>query len=117
PKTAAAGLSARRRPIGNFTVGPRAPLILILCTAIVIASAVSHFAAVWLGLPTPVMAYRRIGPENGPQVVYAGSSVMDFGLSWPEVSEKLGQGIESWGLIGSSPSEWEASQRLANGSN
>jgi hypothetical protein len=119
PATVAAGLSVRWRPIQNLLVNvtPRAQLILVLCTAIFIASAVSHFVAVWLGLPTPTMIYRRIGPEDGPQVFCAGSSVVQFGLSWPEISEALGQGIENWGLGGSTPTEWEVSQSLATNTN
>jgi hypothetical protein len=50
-------------------------------------------------------------------VFCAGSSLLQFGLAWPEVSEALGQGIENWGVAGSSPSEWEFSQRLATNSN
>ena len=115
PKTVAAGLSVRRRPIENllFNVTARARLILVFCVAILIAAALSHFAARWLGMPTPTMVYRRIGPESGSQVFCAGSSVVQFGLSWPEISVALGQGIENWGLGGSTPTEWEMSQPLS----
>lgn len=117
PKTAAAGLSARRRPIGNFSLAPKAQLILIFCTAIFIAAAISHFVAAWLGLPKPTPAYRRIGSQNGPQVFCAGSSLLQFALSWPEIAAKLGQGIESWGVGGSTPTEWEVFQNLATNTN
>jgi len=119
PKTVTAGLSVRWRPIEDLliSVGPKAQLIFVLCSAIFIAAAISHFAAAWLGLPRPVATYRRIGPENGPQVFCAGSSVVQFGLSWPEISETLGQGIESWGLGGSTPTEWEETQSLATNTN
>ena len=119
PKTVAAGSSVRWWPIENrlISVGPRAQLIVVLCAAILIAAAVSHFAAAWLGLPKPAMVYRRIGPEDGPQVFCAGSSLLQFGLSWPEIAEKLGQGIENWGLGGSTPTEWEVSQSLAVNTN
>jgi hypothetical protein len=118
-KTVAEDLPARWRPMGGLSskVGPRAQLVLVLCIAIFIAAAVSHFVATWVGLPTPEATYRRIGPEDGPQVFCAGSSVVQFGLSWPEISEALGQGIESWGLGGSTPTEWEASQSLATNTN
>lgn len=119
PQTVAAGLSARWRPLENLSlkVAPKAQLILVLCTAIFIAAAVSHFAATWLGLPSPTLIYRRIGPQSGPQAFCAGSSVVQFGLSWPQISETLGQGIENWGLGGSTPEVWEISQSLANNTN
>jgi len=82
-----------------------------------IASAGSNFVARWIGLPPPGAAYRRIGPLDGPQVFCAGSSLLQFGLSWPEISKTLGQGMENWGIGGSSPSEWEVSQALATNVN
>jgi hypothetical protein len=76
-------------------------LILVLSLAVLLASIVSHSVAAWIGLPKPVAIYRRIGPVTGPQVFCAGSSVVQFGLSWPEISEALGQGsrIGEWWLI------------------
>jgi hypothetical protein len=71
---------------------------------------ISHAGAIWIELRKPQGVYRRIGPESGPQVFCNGSSLLQFGLSWPEVSEQLGQGIESWGVAGSTPSEWEVFQ-------
>ncbi len=71
---------------------------------------ISHAVAIWIKLPKGRAVYRRIGLESGPQVFCAGSSLLQFGLSWPEVSEQLGQGIESWGEAGSTPSEWEVFQ-------
>jgi hypothetical protein len=73
---------------------------------------ISHAVAIWIEL-APQVTYRRIGPESGPQVFCAGSSLLQFGLSWPEVSEELGQGIESWGEAASTSSEWEVFQGLA----
>ncbi len=64
-------------------------------------------------MPKPGAAFRRIGPETGPQVFCAGSSLLQFGLSWPDISRSLDQGMENWGVGGSSPSEWEVSQLLA----
>jgi hypothetical protein len=115
PKTALANLSTRWRLMRNLSpsVARSRHVIIVVGTAIIIAAAISQFAAAWLGLPRPVMAYRRIGPQTGPQVFCAGSSVVQFGLSWPEISNALGQGIENWGLGGSTPSEWEVSQSLA----
>jgi hypothetical protein len=71
---------------------------------------ISHAVAIWIKLRKPQAVYRRIGPESGPQVFCAGSSLLQFGLSWPEVSEQLGRGIESWGAAASTPSEWEMFQ-------
>lgn len=56
------------------------------------------------------MTCRRIGPSDGPQAYCAGSSDVQFGFGWPEISAALGQGIESCTLVGSSPAEWEPSQ-------
>ena len=67
----------------------------------------------WIGLPNPAAAFRRIGPQSGSQVFCAGSSLLQFGLAWPEISKVLGKGMENWGIGGSSPSEWELSQPLA----
>jgi len=40
-----------------------------------------------------------------------GSSLTIDGVDWKLVSEKLGFGIEIWGVAGSSPSEWEVLHR------
>jgi hypothetical protein len=50
-------------------------------------------------------------------VFCAGSSLLQFALSWPEISETLGKGIENWGVGGSSPEIWEVSQREATNTN
>jgi len=86
---------------------------MAICGAIL----VSHLAAAWIGLPKVSVTYRRIGPETGPQAFIAGSSVVQFGLSWSDISKTLGQGMENWGVAGSSPGEWEVSQGLATNSN
>jgi hypothetical protein len=113
-KTAAEGSSMPIRS-GHDVPGRsrKAQFLVVVCTAILIAAAVSHLVTAWFGLYTGKATYRRIGPTNGPQVFCAGSSLLQFGLSWPEVSEALGQGIENWGVGGSSPDVWEVSQRLA----
>lgn len=85
--------------------------------AVSISIGLNHVIAKWIELPGPGMAYRRIGPESGPQVFCAGSSVVQFGLSWPKISAVLGQGIENWGLGGSTPTEWEVSQRFSTNTN
>jgi hypothetical protein len=43
--------------------------------------------------------------------------VIQFGLSWADISETLSQGMENWGVAGSSPEEWEVSQGLETHSN
>jgi hypothetical protein len=66
-------------------------------------------SAPWLGRATGI--YRRVGPQDGPQVFCAGSSLLIWGLSWPEISKSLGQGIENWSVGGSSPEIWEVFQQ------
>jgi hypothetical protein len=95
----------------------KARFIFIVCATILMASMASHLVARWIGVANSGAAYRRIGPETGPQVFCAGSSLLQFGLLWPEISKTLGQGMENWGVGGSSPSEWEFSQTLATNSN
>lgn len=89
----------------------------VVCATLLLASVGSHLVAGWIGLPKPGAAFRRIGPPGGPQVFCAGSSLLQFGLAWPEISKALGQGMENWGVGGSSPSEWEMSQTLATNAN
>jgi hypothetical protein len=102
----------------NFKVASRkGQFLVVILATFLIASIISHFIALKFGLHTGNAAYRRIGPLDGPQVFCAGSSLLQFGLSWPEVSAKFGQGIENWGVGGSSPEVWEVSQRLATNSN
>lgn len=92
-------------------------LAIVVVLAAILGSLTSHLVARWVGIPKPVMAYRRIGPTTGPMVFVAGSSLVQFGLSWPEISEHLGQGIENWGVGGSTPEIWEISQVLATNVN
>lgn len=87
--------------------------------SLVLASAANHFLARWLAITRTegVGIYRRVGPEGGPQVLCAGSSLLVSALSWSNVSEALGQGVETWGVGGSSPEiweEWQARRPLAN---
>jgi hypothetical protein len=101
----------------GFVRTPQTRFLFAICIALLTAILVSHAVATWMKLPKARAHYRRIGPETGPQVFCAGSSLLQFGLSWPDVSAALGQGIENWGVAGSSPSEWEASQKLALNTN
>jgi hypothetical protein len=92
-------------------LGGIAFLSLALC------SLANYALALWLGLPLSAPwsrgtgIYRRIGPEGGAQVFTAGSSLLIQGVSWPEVSESLGAGIENWSVGGSSPEVWEVFQQ------
>ena len=61
--------------------------------------------------------YRRVGPQDGPQALAAGSSLLQSAVSWPKVSESLGQGVETWGVGGSSPEIWEQWQQQRPHSN
>jgi hypothetical protein len=119
PKAVAAELSIPRRVVGGLSpdVARKAKFLLIVCSALVIAIVFNYLVAFWIKLPNYTPVYRRIGPESGPQVFCAGSSLLQFGLSWPDVSKTLDQGIESWGVAASTPSEWEVFQNLAENTN
>lgn len=120
PKVLTAGLSMPQRVIHGLSlnVPGKAQLLFVVCLALVIAIVFNYVAASWIKLPGhTAMQLRRIGPKTGPQVFCAGSSLLQFALSWPEVSETLNQGIENWGMAASTPSEWEVSQNLANNTN
>jgi hypothetical protein len=89
----------------------RAPQFLFMVlSAVMIVAVISHLLAAWFGFPPARPTYRRIGPEKGGQIYCAGSSLLQFGLSWEEVSKALGEGVENWGVGGSSPSEWDVLQ-------
>jgi hypothetical protein len=95
----------------------------IVFLSLALCSVANHCLAYWLGLPRNTSwtraeaVYRRIGPQNGQQVFCAGSSLLVSGLSWPEVSESFGQGIENWTAAGSSPEIWEVLQQQPRNSN
>jgi hypothetical protein len=119
PKALAAGISIPRRVVRGLSldVPAKAQFLFVVCLALVIAIVFNYLVASWIKLPKHTPIYRRIGPEAGSQVFCAGSSLLQFALSWPEVSETLDQGIENWGMAASTPSEWEVSQSLANNTN
>ena len=106
------------RPSFILKVSKRARLLFVLGVSLLIAIMLDHSVASWIKLPSFEVPYRRIGPQSGPQVFCAGSSLTQFGLSWPEISEQLGQGIETWAVgAGSSPVEWEVFQNLPTNTN
>jgi hypothetical protein len=92
-----------------------AGLLAVSLLSLALASFADHVLAHWLGVSRTAGAgigtYRRVGPETGPQAFCAGSSLLLWDLSWREVAESLGQGIETWGVGGSSPEIWEVAQR------
>jgi len=99
----------------------RLALAKVLLLSVVLASAADYSLLFWLKIPqTPtnfIGMYRRVGPESGPQVFCAGSSLTVSALSWSGVSTGLGQGIETWGVGGSSPDIWEEWQKQRPQSN
>jgi hypothetical protein len=96
-------------------------LAIVLLLSFVIASVADYGLVSWLKVPRPpssfIGVYRRAGPESGPQVFCAGSSLTESALSWSKVSAALEQGIETWGVGGSSPDIWEEWQKLRPQSN
>ncbi len=82
---------------------------LIFCSAIVIASAISHVMVRELGIRTGGIGYKLLGEsEEGKTLAVAqGSSLMVEGLAWRQISKTMEVGIENWFVAGSSPSEWE----------
>jgi hypothetical protein len=94
-----------------------AVLVFALLAAALADQAIGRWLGFSSGLGDGAGTYRRTGPETGPQVFCAGSSLLQFGLSWREVSATLRQGIENWGVGGSSPEIWELSQPRARNSN
>ena len=88
---------------------------MILLLSLLLASVADYALVFWLQvprLPTNFIGiYRRVGPESGPQVFCGGSSLMEAALYWSKVSAALGEGIETWGVGGSSPDIWEEWQK------
>jgi hypothetical protein len=118
-KVVAAQQATNPPVIPDLSGGPRhvPQLLFVVSSAIIIVAIISHWLVAWLGFPSDKPVYRRIGPENGRQVYCAGSSLLQFGLSWEEVSKAIGEGIENWGVGASSPSEWEVLQTRETNAN
>src|SRR5262249_37378811 len=90
---------------------------VVFFLSLVLASCANFWLASWLGVPRPpgqfsgvLGVYRRLGPGTCPQGLFAGSSLLVSALSWSEISGGLGQGMETWGIGGSSPDVWEVWQ-------
>ena len=99
----------------RFSSGKQLATVAVL--SVILSSAAHHAVAHWLGFSRNApwaradAVYRRIGPQSGPQVFCAGSSLLVSGLSWPEIAQSLGRGIENWTVAGSSPEVWEVFQQ------
>jgi hypothetical protein len=108
--------STRRKALRSKTSTP----VAILFLSLVLASVANYMLVLWLGIPLPgtsLVVYRRVGPESGPQVLCAGSSLLGQALVWSKVSGAMDQGIESWAVGGSSPDIWEEWQKQRPHSN
>jgi hypothetical protein len=108
--------SSRRKALRSNT----SKVVAVLFLSVVLASVANYLLVLWLGIPLPgtsLVTYRRVGPENGPQVFCAGSSLLGHALVWSKVSATMGQGIESWAVGGSSPDIWEQWQKQRPHSN
>lgn len=90
-------------------------LIIILCLAIGIAALGSHFVMFWFGMRDTSAEQRIYGNTKVKNLAFAaGSSLMEDGILFEEISRVFGIGIESWFVPGSSPPEWEVFQRQAD---
>ena len=94
--------------ISSRLAAPKQLLVIVL-TTILIASIADQGIAKVIGYGIGA-TYRRVGPKVGPQVFCAGSSDLQYSLAWPEISKRLGQGIEHTNVAGSSPEMWEKFQ-------
>lgn len=108
--------SSRRKALLSKT----SKVVAVLFLSVVLASVANYLLVLWLGIPLPgtsLVSYRRVGPESGPQVFCAGSSLLGHALVWSKVSAAMDQGIESWAVGGSSPDIWEQWQKQRPHSN
>jgi hypothetical protein len=108
--------STRRKALRSKT----STLVVILFLSLVLASVANYLLVLWLGIPLPstsLVVYRRVGPESGPQVFCAGSSLLGQAVVWSKISGAMDQGIESWAVGGSSPDIWEQWQKQRPHSN
>ena len=92
-------------------------LVLVLAAAVAIASLSGHAAVARLNLKASPVHYREFGAASGlpapPRAVVFGASPAFDGLAWQTVAECLGTRIANWGVPGSSPCEWEVTQKWA----
>jgi hypothetical protein len=92
----------------------RLQLVILICAVTLISAIASHSIVAWLKIARTVEKHRLVGPDVAPSVFVAGSSLAWDGLSWERIGHTINQRVESWGVPGSSPSEWEPFQKLAS---
>src|SRR5208283_5516529 len=60
------------------------------------------------------MTHDYVGSQDQkPSAFLEGSSLAFHGLDWGRISKSLGISMETWGVAGSSPAEWEVFQEQA----
>ena len=90
-------------------------LALVLLVTVAVTTVASHLVVGSLGIRTGAIGYKLLAIGKSPPFALAeGSSLMIDGLSWKRIGEKFSQGIETWFVAGSSPSEWAVLQRRAS---
>ncbi len=92
----------------------RIQLGVTAAVVVAITSLLSHSLVDWLGIRTGVVKHRVVGEgQPGPTAYMAGSSLLFDCLALERVSKQFQQGMETWFVAGSSPSEWEPFQTQA----
>ena len=83
-------------------------LALIVCAATAIGAIVSHATMHWLKIRAGYGGYQHYGQQTQEaRTILHGSSLAYDGIDWGQISQLLGEPIESWATAGSSPTEWE----------
>lgn len=87
-------------------------LVFVICIAVIIAALCSHMTVRLLKIKASWGGNKFYGAtsQKASNILY-GSSVANYGIYWPKVSEAFGNPIVSWASPGSSPSEWEHTHR------
>jgi hypothetical protein len=92
-------------------MGRKMQLVIVLAAAIAIAAIGSHLLASWLKIKTVASQPFTIGKPNGrPPAFLAGSSLAAYGISWEQISTQTDTEIQTWGIAGGSPFEWQQFQ-------
>lgn len=87
-------------------------LAFVLIVTVMIAAMGSHLLASWLRIKTTASETFTFGKSNGkPPAFRSGSSLSDYGISWPQISTQLDLEIKAWGVAGGSPYEFEQFQK------
>ena len=91
---------------------PGTQLISAIVAAVALASAGSHCLARWVKLRTAASETFTFGSANGTSPAFrSGSSLSDYGISWPSIADQLHLTIRAWGVAGGSPYEFEHFQK------